>query len=114
MPRLEQFHIKIKTGKRPLNEKPRYVINGFALEFDEQSGGTDSGQTLEATGSPESFPHTLLLCGPEEGTWDIEQIEATYYPRAEEPYTLRFDRVTLDSESDLNLWHPRPGPVYEV
>ncbi len=114
MPRLESFQLKIKTGERPLKDTPRYSINGFCLEFDEQEGGADSGETLEVTGVPDSFPHTLTLCGPDEGAWDIEEITATYYPHGEEPYTLRYGAVALDEESDLNIWKPRPRPVFDV
>ncbi len=114
MPRLESFQIKVKTGERASDRAPRYTINGFTLDFDEMSGGYGPGETFEATGTPDSFPHTLTLCGPDEGEWDIEEMILTYYPFGEEPYTLRFGKVTLDSETDLNIWHRRPQPVFDV
>ncbi len=75
---------------------------------------TGAGETAEVQGSPQSFPHALLLGGPEEGAWEIEGIEATYHCQAEEPYTVRLGAVTLDHRSDLNIWHPRPGEVLDV
>lgn len=114
MPRLESFQIRVKTGERGPNRMPRYVINGFTLEFDEFSGGFGPGETFEATGTPDSFPHTLALCGPDEGEWDIEEVTITYFPFGEEPYTLRFGSLTLNSDGDLNIWRTRPQPVFDV
>jgi len=69
---------------------------------------------LEATGHPQSFPHSLTLKGAEEGTWEIESLEMTYDIDSAKPYTLHFGAVTLDERSDLNLWHERPAPVFDV
>jgi hypothetical protein len=93
---------------------PRYSINGFKLDFDELNGGTGPGETLEALGRPESFPHSLHLTGPQNGTWEIEGIEATYECMGLEPYTVRLGAITLDDESDLNIWHERPAKVIDV
>ncbi|MBI4556976.1 MAG: helicase [Candidatus Hydrogenedentes bacterium] len=114
MPRLNSFQLQIKTGQNGPAEPPRYSINGFVIEFEEMSGGIGPGETLEATGNPGSFPHSLSLCGPKEGAWDIEGITATYFPHGEPPYTVRFDAVTLDDQSDLNIWQDRPAQVFDV
>ena len=114
MPRLDQFNLKITTGAQGLEGPLKFSINGFPLGFDEVAGGTGAGETAEVQGSPQSFPHALLLGGPEEGAWEIEGIEATYHCQAEEPYTVRLGAVTLDHRSDLNIWHPRPGEVLDV
>lgn len=114
MPRLTAFDLKIKTGEQGRATPPQYSINGFELDFEQATGGCGPGETFEATGSPDSFPHTLVLRGPDEGVWRIEGITATYYPAGEEPYTLRYGPVELDDESDLDIWHPRPLPVFDV
>lgn len=114
MPRLQSFHLKLKTGAQGPGVLPTYTINGFKLEFDEYNGGTHAGEMLEASGHPQSFPHNLILQGPEENAWDIESLEITYDIDNAEPYTLHFGAVTLDDESDLNLWHERPAPVFDV
>lgn len=114
MPRLETFDLTIKTGESGLNAAPRYEINGFALDFDEMEGGTGPGETLKATGHPESFPHALALIGPNEGTWDIARIDATYHPADGEPYSVSFDAVTLDDNANLNIWQERPQRVFDV
>ena len=114
MPRLQSFDVKIKTGKQGLPEIPAYAINGFVLDFENVKGGVAPGETFEATGRPDSFPHTLHLTGPDEGAWDIDALEITYFPYGEEPYTLSFAPVSLDSASDLNIWHARPEPVFDV
>jgi hypothetical protein len=114
MPRLTAFDVTIKTGSQGPSELPKYSINGFELDFDEVKGGVGPGETLEATGSPDSFPHTLLLKGPATGTWQIEELRVTYHPAGEPPYTIRFGPVELDNQSDLNLWHARPLPTVQV
>lgn len=116
MPKLESFQVEIKTGDRRGPETPRFNINGFPLDFDTTEGSTDSGETLKAVGSPGSFPHALTLAGPDEGEqpWDIESIRITYDCMGQEPYSVRLGAVTLDDESDLNIWHDRPAPVFDV
>jgi hypothetical protein len=114
MPRLTAFDLKIKTGEQGRETPPQYSINGFALDFDDSKGGFGPGETLEVTGSPDSFPHSLVLRGPDEGVWKIDEITATYYPAGEDPYTLRFGAVELDAESDLDIWQPRPTLAFDV
>lgn len=114
MPRLETFTVALKTGESSLQGSLQFVINGFPLEFEQKEGGTGPGETLNATGNPGSFPHSLLLRGPESGEWDIEDLRVTYTPFGEEPYSVRFGSITLDASSDLNIWADRPAPVFDV
>jgi hypothetical protein len=114
MPRLDSFTVRVKTGKNAPPETPKYVINGFLVDFDKIEGAAAPGQAFEATGEPGSFPHSLLLCGPKDGLWDIEELTATYRCQGEEPYTIRFGSITLDETSDLNIWLERPAPVFDV
>lgn len=116
MPKLEQFTVEIKTGARRGPDKPLFNINGFPLEFEDVSGGTASGETLKATGSVFSFPHALAIIGPSEGNepWDIESVRATYQCASMEPYTVNMGAVTLDDESNLNIWHEPPPPTFDV
>lgn len=114
MPRLETFDIDITTGARGRPGVATYTINGFTLEFDEEEGGTGPGETLKASASPDSFPHSLVLDGPKDGAWGIEAIELRFYPSGEEPYSVRLGGVTLDSRSDLNLWYDRPPRTLAV
>ena len=113
MPKLERFTIEIKTGERGGPENLQYLINGFPLDFDETEGGTGRGDTLTASGSPQSFPHALLLRGPEEGSWDIESVHLSY-ECGDDDYTVNLGAVVLDSESDLNIWHEAPMPTFDV
>lgn len=114
MPKLESFTLEVKTGKRSGPATPKFNINGFPLEFDEVEGVAEAGQTLRLTGSPQSFPHTLTLMGPEEGAWDIESVVVEYNCMGEEPYTIRMGPVSLDDESDLNIWYERPLQTFDV
>ena len=114
MPRLESFTLRVRTGERGLDETPNFTINGFTLPFDSTDGSTAPGGVMEATGHPQSFPHTLTLVGPSGGVWEIEGIEAEYFVDGEDPYTVRLGPVTLDDHSDLRLWYPRPAALIEV
>lgn len=114
MPKLEQFELTIKTGSGGRADTPTYSINGFPVDFDSCEGGTGSGESLCAKGAPQSFPHALLLIGPETGTWDIESIEATYECAGSDPYTVYLGAITLDEETSLNIWHEPPAPTFDV
>ena len=114
MPRLDSFKLEIKTGERGGPDRPRYSINRFPLDFDETEGSTKPGETLTVTGHPQSFPHTLLLIGPEDGAWDISGVTATYYCSGQDPYTVRMGSVTLEDDADLNIWHEKPLPTFDV
>ena len=114
MPRLQNFEVKIETGDQAMAAAPSFVINGFTLPFDSVEGGVGTGETFVATGRPDSFPHSLHLTGPDESPWDIASLSITYFPYGEEPYSLRFAPLTLDSESDLDIWQTRPEPVFDV
>lgn len=114
MARLETFTLEIKNGENGGPARPMYAINGFPIEFESYAGSPEKGEVLKVTGSPQSFPHSLTLTGPEEGSWDIESIEAVYYCHTEDPYTILMGAVSLDKETCLNIWHERPMPVFDV
>ncbi len=114
MPRLERIELKITTGERGPNRTPRYEINGFSLDFDEIEGGNGPGEILELAGEPQSFPHSLALVGPAEGHWDITGAEITYQVMGGDPYVVRLGPITLDDESNLNIWHDRPPVLLDV
>jgi hypothetical protein len=114
MPRLDTFDITIVTGERGRTTRPTWVINSFEVEFDDAEGGTGSGETFKATGNPGSFPHSLVLRGPESGPWDIANATVTYYPTGEDPYTIRLGAVTVDDDADLNIWYDRLLPSFDV
>ncbi|MFP6598188.1 MAG: helicase [Candidatus Hydrogenedentota bacterium] len=116
MPKLNEFKLEIKTGTNRGPEKPSFSINGFPLEFDETDGGTEAGATFTAVGSPNSFPHSLVLMGPERGEpdWDIETVTATYECDSMETYVVRMGAATLDDNANLNIWHEPPLPTFDV
>ena len=114
MPRLDTFTLEIRTGETRGPERPKFKINSFPLDFESLDGGTGPVEILTASGSSQSFPHSLMLCGPENGQWDIEGVTATYQCANDEPYTIRMGAVTLDDKSDLNIWHERPAPAFDV
>lgn len=114
MPKLNSFQVQMRTGKRGCIEAPTFKINGFALDFCDCTGSFESGSTFEGTGAPQSVAHSLVLCGPQEGFWDIDETTVTYQLAGEPPYSVRLGPVTLDQESDMNLWRERPLPTLDV
>lgn len=114
MPRLETFEIEIVTGAQGRDDAPKFSINGFDLDFETSEGGTGPGETFRATGAPGSFPHTLLLLGPDSGTWEIDRMQITYYPAGEGPYTVRFGAVSVGDDADLNIMKERPLVAFDV
>ncbi len=114
MPRLETFDITIRTGERGLDGTPRFSINGFPLEFDTTDGSATPGGVLEATGNPGSYPHSLVLVGPEASPWDIEEVEITYYMEGSEPYTVYLGPITLETDADLSLLYDQPLQTFDV
>jgi hypothetical protein len=113
MPLLDTLELKIKTGQRGLGQPPSYAINGHTVEFEEITGGVGPHETVEVSHSPRSFAHSLMLIGPDEGFWDIEQIDATFHIGGN-PYAVRLGAVTLDNETKLNLWYDRPPALLDV
>jgi len=116
MPKLETFTLEIKTGTNPGPEKPHFSINGFPLQFEEVEGTTEPGGTMNLMGETHSFPHSLALAGPENDApdWDIESVSIKYFCAGAEPYTINLGKVTLDDNSDLNIWHEAPPVMFDV
>lgn len=114
MPRLNRFVIKIHTGDKPLVEEPRVVFNGFLVSLEKKEGGTGKEQTFQAEFAPRSFVHNFSLRGPGKGHWHIRRIDMRYECEWQNPYELSFDEVTLDGETELNLWMDAPLPVWDV
>ena len=114
MPRIDTFDITIITGERGRSTTPTWLINGFEVEFDNVEGGVGPGETFKATGNPYSFPHALLIRGPEKDSWDIAGATITYYPTDKSPYTVKLGAVTVDADADLNIWYEQPQPEYTV
>ena len=116
MPKLDTFSLEINTGNQPGPSTPGFAINGFPLEFESLEGTTEAGGTLTVTGAPGSFPHSLVLVGPQNGqpAWAIESITATYHCAQLDDYTVRMGAVSLDDNSNLNIWHEPPLPVFDV
>ncbi len=113
MPILQSVTLRIRTGARGIDRVPLYAINSHEIPFDEIKGGCQSGETLDVSGSPRSFPHSLVLLGPDEGAWDIEEIDVTLHTDGE-PYTVRLGAITLDGETKLNLWYECPPVLLDV
>lgn len=116
MPKLNEFTLEVKTGANPGPETPNFAINGFPLEFEEFEGSTEAGATFTAKGFPNSYPHSLVLKGPERGSsdWDIVSAVVRYECDRVEPYEVRLGSVTLDDNDDLNIWHDPPLPTFDV
>ena len=114
MPRLESFTIKITTGDNGRDDIPGFAFNSIPCEFEEVSGNAKTNEAMEGFFAPRSFTHSFVLKGPEQGSWDIKETEITYLVDGQEPYSVRFGAVSLDSNSDMNLWHEPPSEEFDV
>lgn len=114
MPKLNTFDITIKTGARGLAYPPKWSINGFIVDFEQTEGSAEPGGVFHGVANPGSFPHSLVIKGPDSGAWDIEEAKITYFPAGEEPYSVRLGAVTLDDDADLNIWFERPQVLFDV
>lgn len=115
MKRLEDFMIKIRTGPRGRDTVPRVCINDSdCYELENVEGSTMSGGILQGAYSPHKVIHRFVLEGPDRGCWDLEEAEVTLNVRNREPYSVRLGAVTLDAQSDLNLWYESPEDTFDV
>ena len=115
MPRLESFTIKIKTGQNGREDIPKFAFNTIPCEFEDVQGDCNASNEMEGFFAPRSFVHSFTLTGPEAGAWDIDEIEMTYLIAGEfEPYKIKMGPVTLDDQTDLNIWKERPSAVWDV
>ncbi|WP_437967075.1 NifU family protein [Sorangium sp. So ce260] len=112
--RLRSLSFRIQTGARGIAEVPRFEINGFTLPLSGVQGGCGAGETLTGTGRAESFPHSLLLCGPEAGAWDIDGLDITYALDGDGERRIRLGAVSLEPGSDLDLWYEPAPDAFDV
>lgn len=115
MPRLNVFKMKIKTGARGhAGPVPEFKMNGHQMPLGNFEGSAAAGGECSGGFQPYSFAHSLTLAGPPSGEWDIERIEIAFEVANEQPYSAIFDKVTLDENSELNLWQEPPLPTFDV
>tara|TARA_B100000686_G_scaffold208213_1_gene215120 strand:+ start:565 stop:909 length:345 start_codon:yes stop_codon:yes gene_type:complete len=114
MPRLNYFRIKIETGDTGLNEPVHFAINGFKLPFDDFKGGTGPGETFESRYEVNSFPHSMTLLGPENGSWNIKKMLLDFDVDGLEPYSVTFGEMVLTEFNEANIWQDPPLPTFDV
>jgi len=114
MPKIDKIGIEIETGERGMAGPVQLEFNGHKLNFDTLSGDTEPHSSYEGEFEVGSFGHSVVLVGPEEGEWDIQQLKVTYSLEGEDGYSLRFAPLTLGDNHSLNLFIPRPRPTFDV
>lgn len=115
MPRLNTFKLKIKTGERGFTgQAPEFKMNGHRMPLGNFEGSAAPGGECSGGFQPYSFAHSLTLVGPTSGEWDIERIDVSYEVANEPPYSAIFGKVTLDPDTELNLWQEPPLPTFDV
>ena len=113
MPRLISFGVKITTGQQELKEPVRCCINGHTQTMTNTCGGTALGEVFTGDFTVNSFVHSLTIVGPDEGLWDIKTIEVDYECADSDPYKAQFGAVSLDEETEVNIWvDPKPSVFY--
>lgn len=115
MPRLNDFTIEIETGAKELMEPVRFTFNSHEMTFDDFSGETKGNKTFIAT-SPtlDSYAHSMTLLGPKEGEWEVKKFSISYRVEDDEPYTLSFGPLCLNSKNQVNIWHEKALETFDV
>lgn len=114
MPKLNSFKIKIETGDQGTDGPVLFSINRHNMPFENVTGVTDAGQVFEGDFEVNSFAHSLTLVGPEKGEWNIKKISVDFNCEGTQPYSMSYGEVTLDENSQANLWQDPPQPVFDV
>lgn len=114
MPRLDRFEVILTTGEQGRDDLPAWKINGFEQPFVEVEGTCASGMTFKGIGQPRSFPHSLVISGPAEGSWDIQHLVITYHNAGAEPYTVEFGAIEVTNDADVNIVAEPPLATYDV
>jgi len=115
MRQLDHFMLQLRTGPRGRQDVPRVCFNDeVCYELENVEGTTASGDVLTGAYGPRKAVHKFVLEGPETGYWDIEEAEVTLSVRHREPYSVRLGPITLNAQSDLNLWYESPEDTFDV
>lgn len=114
MPKLNQFKIKIQTGDFGTDEPVHFNVNGFKVPFENGTGGTNPGETFEASYEVNSHPHSLVLVGPDNGTWAIDKMTLDFDVEGSEPYSVTYGELKLDDLHNVNIWQDPPLPTFDV
>ena len=114
MPKLNRFKITVETGDTATEGPVLFNINNHELPFEDASGGTGKGEIFKGGFEINSFAHTLNLVGPKEGLWNIKKITVDYECESAEPYSVNFGEVTLDGQTEVNIWQDPPIAAFDV
>ena len=113
MPRLISFGVKITTGEHGHEEAVRCCINGHTMALTNTDGHTGPGGFFTGDFTVNSFVHSLTILGPDEGQWEISEIEVSYECADTDLYTAKFGAVALDESNEVNIWtDPTPNVFY--
>ncbi|NIQ03174.1 MAG: helicase [Nitrospinaceae bacterium] len=114
MPKLKRFKIQIDTGRTGTGEPVFFTINNHKLPLEDTRGKVQPGETFEGGFEIGSFVHSLTLVGPETGKWDIRKVQLDFECENTDPYSIVLGEVTLDPETELNIWREPPLPTWDV
>lgn len=115
MPRLNDFTIKIETGEMGITEPVRFSFNSHEMNFENIEGEVTSLKTFKAESpSLNSYAHSMNLLGPVKGEWEIKGLIITYRVEDEEPYTISFGPLLLNSKNQVNIWQDKPLETFDV
>ena len=114
MPRIDTIDVEIKTGAQGASSPVTFQFNGHNLAFENTTGGTGPGESFTGGFELRSFVHSVALNGPEEGSWDVDELRVTYTTGEDEPYVIRFGKVQLNDANAVNIWRDPPPPTFDV
>ena len=114
MPRIDTIRVEIQTGGSGPDGPVQFQFNGHTLAFENGEGNTAPGGKYTGEFEVGSFAHSVVLVGPEQGEWAIDDLRVSYLLDGEDAYHLRFAPITLSDSQNLNIYRPRPRPTFEV
>ena len=95
-------------------EPVTFEFNSHELPFENASGGTGPQEVFEGDFAPNSFAHSVVLVGPNDGEWAIDGFTVDYEVVGDDPYSVSFGAVTLDSGTSVNIWQDPPLKTFDV
>ncbi|HIA02799.1 MAG TPA: helicase [Myxococcales bacterium] len=114
MPRINRIQISIETAANGWSGPVCVEFNGHQLPLDNVDGSVLANSQLVGECSPNSFAHSVILVGPDTGSWDIAGVSVMYDISGEDDYSVKFGAVTLDETQSLDLWEERPLLAFDV
>lgn len=105
MSRLNTLRLALQTGATGTTTPVRIRINGFTVPVKRLSGDTGSRERWQGSLDINSVVHTLELLGPTSGSWELDELVATF-ETATGTHANVLQGIRLGEQQALNIWTP--------